>query len=134
MSVAQISFEQVSQLQAGHTHAKTSFAQTSQSKKIFRIFICVLTFNTSWKLNFKWTTYWVSYNLQDYQRLKNGVKSLTNLSDCFQVCITKTPDDPQVWLGSNKAFTYDFVYEPDSLQEEVYDETVRDLIEGCFEG
>ena len=52
----------------------------------------------------------------------------------FQVCITKTPDEPQVWLGSNKAFTFDYVYEPDSLQEEVYDETVKELIEGCFEG
>lgn len=52
----------------------------------------------------------------------------------IQICITKTPDDPQVWLGSNKAFTYDYVYEPDSLQEEVYEETVKDLIEGCFEG
>jgi hypothetical protein len=61
-------------------------------------------------------------------------RDFKNLSERFQVCITKTPDDPQVWLGSNKAFTYDFVYEPDSLQEEVYDETVRDLIEGCFEG
>jgi hypothetical protein len=51
-----------------------------------------------------------------------------------QVCITKTNDEPQVWLGSNKAFTYDYVYEPDSLQEEVYSETVHELIEGCFEG
>jgi hypothetical protein len=50
-----------------------------------------------------------SFNQISHQKLK-----LNRL--IRQVCITKTPDEPQVWLGSNKAFTYDYVYEPDSLQ------------------
>ena len=33
-----------------------------------------------------------------------------------------------------KAFTYDHVYEMDSVQEDVYADTVHGLIEGCFEG
>ena len=54
--------------------------------------------------------------------------------DACKICITKTPGEPQTWLGSNKAYTYDYVYESDSLQEDVYTETVHDLIEGTFEG
>ena len=54
--------------------------------------------------------------------------------DACKVCITKTPGEPQAWLGSNKAFTYDFVYDTDSTQDVIYRETVHDLIEGCFEG
>ncbi len=54
--------------------------------------------------------------------------------DACKVCITKTPGEPQAWLGSNKAFTYDFVYDLDSHQDAVYRETVEDLIDGCFEG
>ena len=54
--------------------------------------------------------------------------------DACKTCVNKTPDEPQVWMGSNKAFTYDFVYDIESTQHEIYDETVQDLIEGCFEG
>ena len=54
--------------------------------------------------------------------------------DACKICITKTPGEPQTWLGNNKAFTFDYVYDTDSTQEQVYQETVHDLIEGCFEG
>ena len=54
--------------------------------------------------------------------------------DACKTCVNKTPEEPQVWIGSNKAFTYDFVYDLEAQQTEVYDETVSDLIEGCFEG
>ena len=54
--------------------------------------------------------------------------------DACKTCVNKTPDEPQVWMGSNKAFTYDFVYDIESTQHEICDETVQDLIEGCFEG
>ena len=54
--------------------------------------------------------------------------------DACKVCISKTPGEPQAWLGSNKSYTYDFVYESAATQDEIYGETVNDLIEGCFEG
>ena len=54
--------------------------------------------------------------------------------DACKTCVSKTPEEPQVWMGSNKAFTYDFVYDTQSEQQDVYQDTVSDLIEGCFEG
>jgi hypothetical protein len=54
--------------------------------------------------------------------------------DACKTCVNKTPDEPQVWIGSNKGFTYDFVYDVEVQQSEIYDDTVNDLIEGCFEG
>jgi len=54
--------------------------------------------------------------------------------DACKICTFKTPGEPQAWIGSNKAFTYDYVYDTQSCQEEVYDDTVKGLIEGCFEG
>ena len=54
--------------------------------------------------------------------------------DACKSCVSKTPEEPQVWIGSNKAFTYDHVYDVESHQTEIYQDTVSDLIEGCFEG
>ena len=54
--------------------------------------------------------------------------------DACKICTFKTPGEPQAWIGSNKAFTYDFVYDTGATQEDIYDDTVKELIEGCFEG
>ena len=40
----------------------------------------------------------------------------------------------QVWLGSDKAFTYDHVFDTSTVQQSVYDTCVHGLIEGCFSG
>lgn len=37
-------------------------------------------------------------------------------------------------LGKDKAFTYDFVFDLDTWQEQIYTMCVGKLIEGCFEG
>ncbi|XP_070257212.1 kinesin-like protein KIF21B isoform X2 [Myotis yumanensis] len=50
------------------------------------------------------------------------------------ICTSVTPGEPQVLLGKDKAFTYDFVFDLDTWQEHVYATCVRRLIEGCFEG
>ncbi|KAI9521068.1 Kinesin-like protein kif21b, partial [Dissostichus eleginoides] len=50
------------------------------------------------------------------------------------VCTLVTPGEPQVLLGKDKAFTYDFVLDIDSEQQEIYQACVYKLIEGCFEG
>ncbi|XP_032368431.1 kinesin-like protein KIF21B isoform X4 [Etheostoma spectabile] len=50
------------------------------------------------------------------------------------VCTLVTPGDPQVLLGKDKAFTYDFVFDIDSEQQHIYQTCVYKLIEGCFEG
>ncbi|XP_077460180.1 kinesin-like protein KIF21B isoform X3 [Stigmatopora argus] len=50
------------------------------------------------------------------------------------VCTMVTPGEPQVLLGKDKAFTYDFVFDIDSEQQSIYHACVHKLIEGCFEG
>lgn len=50
------------------------------------------------------------------------------------VCTLVTPGEPQVLLGKDKAFTYDFVFDIDSEQHSIYQTCVHKLIEGCFEG
>lgn len=50
------------------------------------------------------------------------------------VCTLVAPGEPQVLLGKDKAFTYDFVFDVDSEQQNIYQACVYKLIEGCFEG
>lgn len=50
------------------------------------------------------------------------------------ICTSVTPGEPQVLLGKDKAFTYDFVFDLDAWQEQVYCTCVSKLVEGCFEG
>ncbi|KAF0304360.1 Kinesin-like protein KIF21A [Amphibalanus amphitrite] len=51
-----------------------------------------------------------------------------------RVCTSVTPGEPQVWLGSDKAFTYDYVFDMDSEQQHIYSQCTEKLIEGCLEG
>ncbi|XP_023221807.1 kinesin-like protein KIF21B [Centruroides sculpturatus] len=50
--------------------------------------------------------------------------------DMCHVCTSVTPREPQVWLGKDKAFTYDNVFDMPSNQEDVYDTCVKPLVEG----
>ncbi|XP_045321070.1 kinesin-like protein KIF21A isoform X9 [Leopardus geoffroyi] len=50
------------------------------------------------------------------------------------ICTSVTPGEPQVFLGKDKAFTFDYVFDIDSQQEQIYTQCIEKLIEGCFEG
>ncbi|XP_042323277.1 kinesin-like protein KIF21A isoform X2 [Sceloporus undulatus] len=50
------------------------------------------------------------------------------------ICTSVTPGEPQVFLGKDKAFTFDYVFDIESHQEEIYVQCIDKLIEGCFEG
>ncbi|XP_042533500.1 kinesin-like protein KIF21A isoform X1 [Dipodomys spectabilis] len=50
------------------------------------------------------------------------------------ICTSVTPGEPQVFLGKDKAFTFDYVFDIDSQQEHIYNQCIEKLIEGCFEG
>nr|XP_033815209.1 kinesin-like protein KIF21A isoform X2 [Geotrypetes seraphini] len=50
------------------------------------------------------------------------------------ICTSVTPGEPQVVLGKDKAFTFDYVFDIDSHQEDIYRKCTEKLIEGCFEG
>ncbi|KAK1906277.1 Kinesin-like protein KIF21A [Dissostichus eleginoides] len=50
------------------------------------------------------------------------------------ICTYVMSGEPQVFLGKDKAFTYDHVMDMDSHQESIYTNCTESLIEGCFEG
>lgn len=47
-----------------------------------------------------------------------------------RVCTFCTPDTPQIVLGKDKAFTYDYVYDVDTTQEHLYESCVETLVKG----
>lgn len=51
-----------------------------------------------------------------------------------RVCTSVTPNEPQVCLGSERAFTFDHVFDMPTPQGAVYTTCVQQLVEGCFEG
>ncbi|XP_075051744.1 kinesin-like protein KIF21B isoform X6 [Mixophyes fleayi] len=55
-------------------------------------------------------------------------------SEGCHVCTWVYPGEPQVLLGKDKAFTYDYVFDTDTEQVKVYEICVRGLVEGCFQG
>lgn len=50
------------------------------------------------------------------------------------VCTAVTPNEPQVTLGSDRAFTYDYVFDTNEKQDIVYETCVGSLIESSLEG
>jgi hypothetical protein len=51
-----------------------------------------------------------------------------------RVCTSVTPGEPQVTLGSDKAFTYDYVFDMNAQQDDVYLTCVEALVNGSLEG
>ncbi|XP_021939592.1 kinesin-like protein KIF21A isoform X2 [Zootermopsis nevadensis] len=56
------------------------------------------------------------------------------LIDMCRICTSVTPGKPQVTLGSDKAFTYDYVFDTNVQQEDVYTTCVEALVNGSLEG
>ncbi|XP_034541490.1 kinesin-like protein KIF21A isoform X3 [Notolabrus celidotus] len=50
------------------------------------------------------------------------------------ICTYVMPGEPQVILGKDKSFTYDYMFDMDSQQDSIYTSCTEKLIEGCFEG
>lgn len=47
-----------------------------------------------------------------------------------RMCTSCTPNTPQIVLGKDKAFTYDFVFDTNTTQEILYEDCVEDLVRG----
>ncbi|XP_041808207.1 kinesin family member 4 isoform X2 [Chelmon rostratus] len=56
------------------------------------------------------------------------------INEGCQCCLTFVPGEPQVIIGTEKAFTYDFVFDPTAEQEEVFNTAVSSLLNGLFKG
>uniref|UniRef100_A0A8C3RPJ3 Kinesin family member 4A n=1 Tax=Chelydra serpentina TaxID=8475 RepID=A0A8C3RPJ3_CHESE len=56
------------------------------------------------------------------------------ISEGCQMCLSFVPEEPQVIVGNDKSFTYDFVFDPSAEQEEVFNTSVAPLIRGIFKG
>ncbi|XP_044162366.1 chromosome-associated kinesin KIF4A [Bufo gargarizans] len=56
------------------------------------------------------------------------------LNEGCKTCLTFVPGEPQVIVGNDKSFTYDYVFDPSAEQEEVYNSAVSSLIQGLFKG
>ncbi|XP_069724201.1 chromosome-associated kinesin KIF4A isoform X2 [Phaenicophaeus curvirostris] len=56
------------------------------------------------------------------------------LSEGCQMCLSFVPGEPQVVVGNDKSFTYDYVFDPSVEQEEVFTTAVAPLVRGIFKG
>ncbi|KAM4660117.1 chromosome-associated kinesin KIF4A isoform 2-T5 [Amazona ochrocephala] len=56
------------------------------------------------------------------------------ISEGCQTCLSFVPGEPQVVVGDDKLFTYDYVFDPSVEQEEVFNTAVSPLIRGIFKG
>lgn len=51
-----------------------------------------------------------------------------------RMCTTVTPNEPQIILGADKAFTFDYVYDTFVQQAEIYNSSVERLVDGSLKG
>lgn len=56
------------------------------------------------------------------------------LTEGCQTCLQFMPGEQQIIIGKDKAFTFDFVFEPTSEQQLVYQDAVVPLVKGLFKG
>ena len=56
------------------------------------------------------------------------------INEGCRCCLTFTSGNPQVILGQDRAFTYDYVFDPSTPQEAVYSDCVKNLVKGLFKG
>lgn len=61
-------------------------------------------------------------------------QSAAEVIDMCRTCTSVTPGEPQVILGADKAFTYDYVFDTDCGQVHIYDTCISHLIDGCLQG
>ncbi|CRL00444.1 CLUMA_CG013706, isoform A [Clunio marinus] len=51
-----------------------------------------------------------------------------------RICSYVTPGEPQVVLGTDKAFTFDYVFDTNSEQVTIYNDCVEKLVDGALKG
>lgn len=54
--------------------------------------------------------------------------------DMCRICTRVTPDEPQITIGSNKSYTYDYVFDRTDAQDYIYEKCVATLVDGSLQG
>lgn len=55
------------------------------------------------------------------------------LSNCTE-CLSYVPDEPQILIGTDKSFTYDYVFDTTTGQQDVYQKAASPLLEKFMDG
>jgi hypothetical protein len=69
--------------------------------------------------------------VQKLNRVALRVRPLTqkeHLSNCTE-CISFIPNQPQILIGKDHSFTYDYVFDTNSAQKTIYETSVTPLLE-----
>lgn len=53
-----------------------------------------------------------------------------DILDLCHVCTRTIPNEPQIWIGSDKSYTFDKVFDMPTLQDKIFDSCVKDLVDG----
>lgn len=70
----------------------------------------------------------------DYYFLRIRPQIAREVIDGCRICTNVTPGEPQVTLGSDKSFTYDFVFDTHENQQNVYENCASSLVAGALQG
>lgn len=79
----------------------------------------------------------IIFNIPNYVKFDyNRIRPQTprEIIDMCHICTTVTPGEPQVTLGNDKSFTYNYVFDTNSHQESVYESCVASLIDSSLDG
>lgn len=90
-----------------------------------------------WEISFvAWTETWVYFDISCFLfssfRIRPQIPR--EIIDMCRICTQVTPNEPQIVLGTDKAFTYDYVFDVDSNQSEIYQRCVERLVDGSMRG
>uniref|UniRef100_A0A8D8UHF4 Kinesin-like protein KIF21B n=1 Tax=Cacopsylla melanoneura TaxID=428564 RepID=A0A8D8UHF4_9HEMI len=61
-------------------------------------------------------------------------QSAREVIDMCRICTSVTPGEPQVTLGADKAFTFDYVFDTKDVQTTIYELCAASLVAGSLEG
>ncbi|CAL1278544.1 unnamed protein product [Larinioides sclopetarius] len=57
-----------------------------------------------------------------------------DIADLCHVCTKTIPNEPQIWIGNDKSYTFDKVFDMPTPQTEIFENCVQELVDGCFDG
>jgi len=85
-------------------------------------------------LNYQWLVYFSVSSKDFFFIIRIRPLLCREVAEGSQTCVSVTPGKPQIRMGSDQTFTFDYVFDMDSSQEIVYETAVAQLIEESFQG